>query len=337
MFIFLSIVFLSVLILVHEAGHFLMAKKSSVPVDEFDIGYPPKIYGIKKGATTYSLNAIPFGGFNKINPEILEKQNFWKKFFIYSGGIVFNLIFGLLILTSVYMIGSKPALIITQIAKNSPAEKVFQKQDQVVYLGCRGEKLSLPFKASQMQSFISRHKGENMKVKINRKGKLLSFTIRPRLKYPVGQGALGIGFVDIGLKKMGLTSAVGQSLKDSYLVFKGTFTALFKLLTQIFYRPKLIKNFMGPVGAIYYSSFVGAIGWVYFLKMMGVISISLAAINLFPFPALDGMYLVYLFMEKIKGSSISLKIKERANAFGFAFLLLLGLVILAKDIFMIVR
>ena len=336
MFIFLSIVFLSILVLVHESGHFLMAKKFSVPVDEFGIGYPPKIYGLKKGGTEYSINAIPFGGFNRINPEILEKQGVWKKIFIYSGGIIFNLIFGLLILTLVYMAGSKPALIVTQIAKNSPAAKVFKVQDQIISLECQGEKISSPFKASQMKSFISKHKGEKMSIEVNRKGKFLSFSITPRLKYPSGQGALGIGFVDIGLKKMGLIKAIGWSLKDTYIIFKGTFSALSKLLIQIFYQPKIIKNFMGPVGAIYYSSFMGIIGWVYFFKMMGIISISLAAINLFPFPALDGMYLVYILIERIKGASISLKIKEKINTFGFVFLLILGLVILVKDILMIV-
>jgi len=309
----------------------------SVPVEEFGLGYPPRIARFKKGETIYSLNAIPFGGFNKINQEILEKQSFWKKFLVYTGGVILNLGFGLIILTMIYMAGSKPALIVGKVFENSPAQNVLYIQDQIVSLSCSGEKLSFPFTGEQMKEFIARHQGQKIQMQVNRKGEILSFSLVPRIHYPSNQGPLGIAFVDIGVNKLGFLSAVGQSLKDTFFIFKGTFIALFKLLTQIFFKPGLIKNFMGPVGAVYFSSFAGAIGWIYFLKVVAIVSISLAAINLFPFPAFDGMYLVYLFIEKAKGSPISLKIKEKINTFGFIFLLFLGFIILVKDIILVMK
>src|SRR4030066_317434 len=130
--IVVGVVVLSVLILVHEFGHFIMAKATGCWVEEFGIGFPPRLYGKKIGETIYSINWIPFGGFNKISGEVdpsapraLAARKYWVRFLVISGGILMNLILPFILMAVVYMVPHnvvKEDVVVQEVAAESPAE-----------------------------------------------------------------------------------------------------------------------------------------------------------------------------------------------------------------------
>jgi len=333
MTIFLAIIFLSIILLSHELGHFLLAKASGVEVEEFGFGFPPKIVGKKFGNTEYSLNWLPFGGFNKINEESFDRQPVGRRALILSGGVIANFILGWIFLVLVFMIGSKPLVIIGDLAPNSPAAlSGLQKNDEIVSVIHQDDVLNSPFSSQNFIDFTSRFKGQPITLKINRAGKTLDFQITGRLNPPAGEGSLGLVVIDAGSQ----AQSFGQSLIDASK-FTGqvtllTFSSLYDLVTKAFSQPALLNSLTGPIGAVALAGQVGKIGFTYLLQIMAFLSLGFAVFNILPFPGLDGGHLFFTLIEKFKGSPVSIKIRGWSNACGLGFLLLLMVFITVKDI-----
>lgn len=346
--IILVLVGLSFLILAHEAAHFFFAKFFGLKVSEFGFGFPPRIGAKKIGETEYSLNWILFGGFVRIAGEhgefeMLENPNgeralkshdvkvsklfyaqpAWKKSLIVLGGVIMNFFLGWLLISSALMIGTPKAVVITDIEPNSPAVAVgIQSGDAVKgYASAR-----------EVIDFVNAHRGQPITLNLLRNAKEIDVTVTPRVVTAPGEGAVGIGLADAGSPREAPLPALYDGFMASIGMFGAIIMAFGGLIKQIFVHASLPAGIVGPVGIFGVAEETGKIGLVYLLQFIGIISINLSVVNLIPFPALDGGRFVMVIIEKIKGSALSRKIEMWVNGLGFAFLLLLMLLLTVRDV-----
>ena len=204
---------LIVLMIIHEFGHFIIAKKFGVKVEEFGIGYPPKIFGVKFGETTYSLNWVPLGAFVKIYGEegdIDDYRSFsnlaiWKRILIVLGGVIAFWIGAVIIFSVAFGIGAnipigdqdvigitKTQVKITSVLIDSPAGSSGLKTgDDIVKAISNGKETQIS-KIADFQSFVQDNKGKSVTVGIERDGSYMEFNLTPRVSSPEDQGPTGI-------------------------------------------------------------------------------------------------------------------------------------------------
>lgn len=346
MSIVLFLIVLAVLILSHELGHFIVAKKSGVRVDEFGFGFPPKIAKFKKGETVYSLNLIPFGGFVKIHgeeggeagdPRSFGSKPIWIRSLIILAGVIFNVVLAWIVIVAGFSFGmpvgvsSAPKgaeiknqkVIILEVAKNSPAESAGI---------LAGDELADFSRVDDASNFISQNTGKEIEIKYRRNIETFSVRLIPRTNPPPGEGSLGIAMDEIGTMKLPIYKAVVEGTKMTYNVVIGTAVSLFHFVIGAIKGDAGLSAIAGPVGIAGMTGGMAKLGFVYFLSFIAFLSINLAIINILPFPALDGGRLLFLLIEKIKGSPVSPKISSAVHGAGMAILLTLMLVITYRDI-----
>jgi regulator of sigma E protease len=336
---------LSLLVFVHEAGHFLVAKFFNMKVDEFGFGLPPRLWGKQVGETVYSLNWLPFGGFVKVygeeggenvtmtgqkavdtaSPDYTRSfavQPAWKRLIVIVAGVTMNFIFGWLVLTAAFMIGTPEGVIITEIAKNSPAEAV----------GILPGDRMLDFKtADEFTRFIQEHKGREARLRVEERGAEKTITVTPRETPPEGQGALGVGLTDGG-GQLGLLDAAREAFLSTLYIIQAIFIGLWGLVAGLFRGNADLNSVVGPVGIVGVASDATRMGLVYLLHLLALISVNLGVINIVPFPALDGGRALFILLEKIKGSPLPAKAERVVNGVGFVFLIALMALITIRDV-----
>lgn len=346
--VFLIIIFLSFLILVHEFGHFAAAKFFGLRVEEFGLGFPPRIWSKKIGETRYSLNWFPIGGFVKILGEegdderklsIADRlKNFafqpaWKRLLIIIAGIFMNFAFGWLFLSLVFMIGSRQVLVITDVQENSPAVLAgLAKNDQVLEVDIGGEILKNPTKTEEFIDFINRFRGRDFSFKISRDGEIKNLIVGSRVNPPEGQGSIGIGIFTAGIERRGILASLKSGFDLTIEASETIFRAIYQLIRRTTEGSEVFQSVVGPIGIFSIASQANALGFVYFLQLVGLISVNLAVINIIPFPALDGGRALFIVLEKIKGSRFKARTEKLANAIGISVLLALMALITGRDI-----
>jgi len=346
----LVLIGLSLLILGHEAGHFLCAKLFGLKVDEFGIGFPPRIWAKKKGETEYSVNWLPFGGFVRIsgergefamveddpialatesaekkidNSRLFYAQPAWKKSIIVVAGIVVNFIVGWLLVSAVLMVGTPKALIITGIEAGSPAAQVGLAAGDVIQ----------NFTDSQsFISFVNVHRGTPTRITVSRNGKDIDLTVTPRVNVGPNEGPIGVALADGGTAREPIFQALWDGLRTSVILAGMIFQVLWQLIRNLFMHGTLLAGVVGPVGIFGTAEETGKIGAIYLVQLLGIISLNLAVVNLIPFPALDGGRFLMVIIEKIKGSAIPEKVEAWVNGLGFAFLLLIMVLLTIRDV-----
>ena len=353
MIILLILLILSCIILIHECGHFFAAKYFNVKVEEFGFGFPPRIFGKKKGETVYSFNLLPFGGFVKIFGEDrkedgdMSQENDMKRSFalqslghraiILLGGIIMNVIFGWVLLSVVLMIGSPRHLMITHVAQNSPAEVQGIKEGDIVIEVKRNDvSMYDPIEVEDFVRVVRSDAGTPFVITFQRGKEVFSRTIEARSNPPQGEGVLGVGIQDIGFAAEPFFQSIYhgaiRSIEMMWLIAKG----LISFFATVFINPNTLQSVAGPVGIFMMAQHAGELGIVYLVQLIGMISLNLAVLNLIPFPALDGGRVLFLIIEKIKGSPLSLRGERIANITGFVILLLLMGAVTIGDILKII-
>lgn len=346
MTVLLVIIALSLLILVHELGHFLAAKAFGLKVLEFGFGFPPKVFSKKWGETEYSFNLLPLGGFVKIYGEDKESldeieepdrslafQPAWKKSVVILAGIVMNILLGWIMMSFVFMAGAPEHLSIASVAEESPAAEVELRTGDVVLKAQSGSSsLEDPIAANEFIEFVNKNPGGQFSLTIQRGEEIFEKTLTGRIDPPKGEGSLGVSIVEMGFEKRGFFEGfvdaaeyTGETLWLIVVAFAG-------LIKNLFTSPEAVGNLTGPVGIFVLAKEAGSLGLVYLLQLTALISLNLAILNLIPFPALDGGRFIMALIEKIKGSPIPKKIEVWANAFGFILLLALMVVVTIKDV-----
>lgn len=365
MSIVIFIVILLVLVLVHEAGHFFTAKKFGIRVDEFGFGFPPKLFSFKKGETEYSLNLLPIGGFVKIYGENPDDENTngaessrslvnkprWQQALVLLGGVIANFLLAWLLFSVGFMsglptsVGSERAgtkledinLVVVSVLPKSPADNAGLKSgDKIVYMG--GEDIK-----GSLKDYISPELVKNLIVGANGKeitvgylrGKnteMSTVKMTPVVNAIDGKPAIGISMDMIGTAKLSFFTAFFEGMKLNWQMTEGTVVGLYTLIAEAMQGKGSMASISGPVGMVGIVGEAYQFGFVYLLSFAALISINLAVINLLPFPALDGGRLLFLLIEKIKGSKLNPKIANTANVVGFGLLILLMVVITYHDI-----
>lgn len=340
---------LSVLVFVHELGHFLLSKLFKVRVDEFALGFPPKVFSFKKGETTYALNALPLGGYVKIhgeNPDDLDdktdKRNFqniawWKQVIILSAGVAFNLLFAWFLMSATLFIGtSKVAIqgvddkyvqgdrivLINEVLKDSPADKAGIKPGEriVSVNGLESKHIN------QVQTDI-KDAPRHFTIVLIKANATTSIEVD---KLP--NNTIGVGLAETAKVRMGFLASIGYGFQGTLNLTAQVFSGVFDFFGKLFVGNASWDGVSGPVGIAKVVGTSSQEGFVSLLFITILISISLAAMNILPFPALDGGRIVIAAIEGISRRKLPIKFVNALNTFGFILLLLLMVVVTVKDL-----
>ncbi len=336
---------LAVLVLLHEFGHFITAKFFKMQVDEFGIGFPPRLLGKKFGKTLYSLNLLPFGGFVKIYGEEGkkdEKRNeagfndhrAWQRFLTVIAGVVMNFILGWVVLSVVFMIGAPSHLVVAGVMSGSPAAAAgVQTGDVVLKMTAGGTVLSDPIDVNTFVDLVKSSPEKSVTLEIGRGKQVFNFDIEKRIPAPAGQGELGVSLADVGFAAEPFFKALGDGFTEFIGIVGLTFAGLYAVIIGLFTSGgAALQGVAGPVGIVFLASQVTSLGGVYLLQLLALISINLAVLNLLPFPALDGGRALLIIIEKFKGSPVPKTVENWINGLGFTALIILMLFVTAHDL-----
>jgi regulator of sigma E protease len=353
------------LIITHEMGHFLAAKRNGVEVEEFGIGFPPRLWGKKFRGTLYSINLLPLGGFVSLKGEMgdggkgsLGGATLWQKTKIMLAGVGMNalaafLIFYGLCVTGLPAIGApfepnflphtysqRPEVIITQVVGGSPADKAGLKRNDYI-LSADG----MAFESvDDLRSFTKSNQGNIVVFSVVSAGEGADTEHPVALKLNKtkdGSGALGVGGQQTYKIAYNPVVAVAAAAYITAAFIVATIVGIVQLLINI---PVLILGLFatqiptaaeaasGPIGIIYIISSIGSLGWSYVWLFMANIAVALAAFNFLPLPALDGGRLAFDVFKKVTGRRISEKAESLYHGIGFAALLALVALISVYDV-----
>jgi len=362
MTLIIFIIILGLLVLVHELGHFLAAKKAGVRVDEFGFGYPPRALTLgEKWGTKFSLNWIPFGGFVKIfgedynapQPPLNLRGGAEKRFTdvskkwqaaILAAGVIFNILFAWVLFSVGFLVGlpapvenefgmavKDPSLTVISVLPQSPAETAGLKAgDKIVEVSSASKKIQTP-DPMVVSDFINNSSG-TVKVGIDRGGKMLGFELLPQPGLVDGKKIIGVSMDMVGILQLPLHRAVIEGARTTVEITYLTARGLVGLLVDAVRGNGDLSQVTGPVGIVGLVGDASRLGFTYLLTFTALISINLAIVNLIPIPALDGGRLLFVAIESITRRPINPKIASSLNMIGFALLLLLMIVITTKDI-----
>jgi len=346
----LVIIVISLLILVHEWGHFYSARKLGVKVEEFGFGFPPKIFSVVRKGVRYSFNLFPLGGFVKIFGEHGEgegsKESFisravWQRFIILAAGVFMNIILAWIFFSIGSAIGIPRAednapigtpVSIIGVAPGSPAEKAGLRLGDKI-LEIHADEVSLVIEKEQdVQDFVSAFRGEEIVLTLKRGEELFTTAVIPRIDVPKGEGPLGIALARIVVERAPwyLAPVYGAEILGRTIIT--TVLGLWSVLRDLAVARKAAVDVAGPVGIYFFARDTWALGFVYFLQFSGALSVSLAILNFLPIPALDGGRILFLAIEKIKGSRVNPRIENFMHTVGFALLILLMVLITYRDV-----
>jgi regulator of sigma E protease len=327
---------LSVLIIIHEAGHFLVAKYFGLLVEEFGFGIPPRLLGKQLGETLVSLNWLPFGGFVKIYGEkhddekpgipptrSFSHQSVGKRALIIIAGVTMNFLLGWLLISLIFIIGTPQTVLITEVKEDSLAKAAGL---------LAGDQLAGFVSVDSFVKFIDKNKGKEVSLEIKRGAEVLNIKVTPRTAVPAGEGNLGIAVVESGIPKTGFFQAFWQGLITSFNLVWAILASVLKLIVGLFTDVNIFDRIVGPVGIVNVAIQTAKLGIVNLLQLIALISLNLAVFNVLPIPALDGGRLLFILVEKIKGSPIPVRTELVANSLGFALLVFLIFAVTIKDI-----
>ncbi|KPJ54951.1 hypothetical protein AMJ47_02680 [Parcubacteria bacterium DG_72] len=352
MFLILITAFISLvaLIIIHELGHFVIAKKLGVKVEEFGLGFPPRIWAKKIGETLYSLNWIPFGGFVKIyghedpvygDPKSFAERPFWQKSLIILGGVFIFWVVAAVILTAVMIIGAPtviddfvttdlidPKVQIISVSENSPAEAAGLKLgDIILKVKSKDSKALDVNKVADVQNFSLANKGQDVILTIKRGLDVFNVEMTLRKDFGENDGPIGISLVRTDLKKypwyLAPIKGVQATFSLTYAIIQSWVMLLANLLSGQGLPPGV--EVAGVVGIFQLFTEIGGLGTSYFLQFIAIIAIHLALINSLPIPALDGGWFFFMLIEKIKGRPLNQVFVQKISA--VFFFLLIGLMI----------
>ena len=350
--ILIFVLILSVLVMVHEVGHFVMARKFGMKVEEFGFGFPPRLWSWKKDDTVYSINWIPIGGFVKIKGESGENaddqdsfaaKKIWQRLIVLVAGVTMNFILAAVLLTVGFALGlpsvidetlpasariSSEEMRIMNVAQDSPASRAaIEIGDVLVSMN------KLVFEqAKDVQTYIGEREYQGVMLLMKKengdifKKKLLSEDIASVNIHGVGVGVIQTGIVSypIHLAFVNGVVATGQFTWEVLRAFGD-------LLVNLVREQKAGMELSGPVGIAVLTGKMAALGFAHLIQFAALLSINLAVINILPFPALDGGRVLFLFFEKVRGKAVDTKLEAIVHNLGFLFLMALIVLVTYGD------
>ena len=309
-----------------------------------------------QGGTVYSLNWFPLGGFvrikgedggNKKDVDSFASKSAWKRIKILAAGVAMNFMFAWFLLSIAFIIGApeeanpdsvninyKSKIQISGIITDSPASTMGLKVgDEIskIQKNPAGEKITLK-NVKDVQEYIKANKGKEMILEVLRGKDRVSLRGTPRVNTPEGQGSLGIALSETILVKYSWPEAIWKGLLAVWDMTVMIFVGLFGLIKMLFSGQGGSADVAGPVGIAILTREVANLGLVYIIQFAAILSINLRIANIMPIPTLDGGRILFVLIEKIKGSPVSLKVEQTFHTVFFALLMLLMLLVTYKDI-----
>lgn len=355
------IIIFSLVILIHEAGHFFAAKKSGAKVEEFGIGYPPRIWGKKKGETIYSINWIPFGGFVKILGENMEEdkkddsrsfasKSIGKRFWMISAGIIMNILLAIVLFSIGNIIGipqqlgeSLPSyahiqegsiqIQITDIVENSPAKEFgLEAGDYIKEIKLPSGESRKISSAEDVKNISSEYKGQEIVLQLQRGEETIEKTLVPRVEFPDNEGPIGISLFESAIVSYPWYLSLYRGIIDTYNIIVLFLVLFFGIIKSLLLSGRPGVEVTGPVGIAVMTGQVAQMGMIYIIQFTALLSVNLAIVNGLPLPALDGGRLLFLVIEKIKGSPVKKNVENIVHTAGFFLLIALMILVTYKDI-----
>ncbi len=350
--ILLVVLIFGILVFVHELGHFIMARRNKVDVEEFGFGFPPRLFGVKRGPTLYSINLIPLGGFVKMKDESVQGDkpgsfaaaSFLAKTKILLAGVTMNALLAFVVMVWLCLTGLPPVikgqfsagnptyaqpkqLMAVSVDPASPAAKAGLERGDFILSG-NGKALASEV---ELQRFTKANAGKTVELKISHDGatKVIAPTLRPP---SVKSGFLGVTPFQTYKLRYDPLNAVITAGGITLQLIAATFLAFTGLIAGLFTSGQVSDNVAGPVGIVALLSNIVDLGVPYVLLFVASISISLAVINVLPLPALDGGRFAMVAVQRLTGKSLNQRTENMVHAAGFAALILLMVVITFFDI-----
>ena len=350
------VVVLSILVFVHEFGHFITAKRAGMKVEEFGFGFPPRLFGIKKGETIYSINWIPFGGFVKIlgesgeekdNPQSFASKKAGVRSRVIVAGVAMNILLAILLLAVGNWVGLRVGLIndaqfgqakdikvqIIQVAEDSPAAQAgLRVLDEITVLSVGDQRIEIA-RVEDVQEFVNQNLGREVKMQTKSGDQSREVSVVPRINPPEGEGALGVSLAATGIIDYPWYEAIGRGVTDSVFILQHTAIGYATIIKNAVISGKAGVELSGPVGIAVITGQAARLGFTYLMQFTALISLNLAILNIIPFPALDGGRLLFIGIEKARrGKPVPKKIEAAVNSVGFALLIMLMIYVTTKDI-----
>ncbi len=364
------ILVLSLLVFVHEFGHFWLARRFGVKAEEFGFGFPPRALGIYKDkqgrwqvvkgnkevkeapGTIYSLNWIPLGGFVKIKGENGEEaqdedsfghKKIWQRVLILSAGVLMNIALTAVLLSIGYMIGL-PQSLDSSLPSQAQVREVHIQIMQVLpdspaaQAGLKPRDIILGIgqqtfsNVEQMLAYLKDKAGQPLAYKIKRGHNILTKKITPIVLPDTKTVGIGVSVLAVGKVKYPWYLAWWQGLRSTLALLWLIVVAFFHLIASLFKGQGVGADLAGPVGIAQLTGQAARLGFVYLLQFSALLSANLAVINFIPIPALDGGRVMFLLLEKIKGRPVKQELEALIHNIFFALLILLILVITYRDI-----
>lgn len=387
MTVILFVVILSILVFVHEFGHFIAARRAGMKVYEFAIGFPPLVIGVYKDpktgkfvwvngkkakrdaikagggasaeeiheypATLYSINALPLGGFCKIkgengesakDPDSFGAKKYWQKFVVLVAGVVMNFLLAAVLLGVGFMIGlptditsgvddnaivvEAPSVVVQQIEVDSPAsqldlqlgDKIFSVDDVAVQ------------KTDDMVNYVKANPEKEMAIHFSRAGEIMTVSATPAVVVDGQDPRLGIMLAEAAVIRYPWYIAMWKGFVAASIGLVAIFVSFFTIIKNWIVGTGGAVQVSGPVGIAAIIGQSAKLGIHYLINVTAMISLSLAALNILPIPALDGGRLLFVTIEKVTGKPVPLKYEQLAHTIGFILLLILLLVVTVRDV-----
>lgn len=367
--ILLFLVLLSVLVVFHECGHYLMARFFGVKAEEFGIGFPPRAIGFVRdgrrwkhvsktdtknyASTIWSFNWLPLGGFVRLKGEQDSKPGDTDSFaskpafaraWILLAGVLMNWVFAILVFTIGFGVGVPTNLDgvpsdayvrdqhveITQVLEGSPAARAGMRAgDRMLQVQDQGA-----VQADQVRKNLSEQSAaqSTFTLHIQRAEQTLDLIVEPVYMEALKRKGIGVGLADIGTVRLPIHRAIVQGISTTYLFTKMIVLGFWQVIYNLVVHRDTSVQLSGPVGIAVMTGAIAEQGFWALAQFAALLSINLAVVNLLPIPALDGGRLVFVFLEVIRRTRKTLAWEARAHQIGFVLLLSLIVLVTARDI-----
>jgi regulator of sigma E protease len=353
--ILLFLVLLSVLVLAHEWGHFAAARKAGMVVEEFGIGFPPRVLSFKsRKGTVWSINLIPLGGFVRIQGESGEKRfeagsfatkGYFARFAVLFGGVFMNLVVASLLFTIGFAFGlpsvieggvdaqaivSNEAINVVQILPGSPAEQAgIQNGDKILTID--GEVFAEGEAARE--ALKPNADGSPIEISLEHAGETKTIKIVPAYIEDIGRDGVGVALVETGKVRYPIYIAPIKGVTTTFGMTVQIVEAFGGLIKGVFTKDSNVAaQLSGPVGIAVLTGQVADLGFAHLVQFAAMLSVNLAVLNVLPFPALDGGRIFFLAIEAIRRKPSSQAFEQGVHAAGFAVLILLVVFVTYRDI-----
>jgi len=342
----------ALLIMLHEAGHYVAAKATGMRVERFFLFFGPTIWSFKRGETEYGVKAIPLGGYVKISgmnpeeelppevePRAYYRQKVWKRIVVIAAGPAVNIVLAFLILFFVFVFnGRESTQSVEQVIDGTPAAKALEPGDRILAVdGNAYSALGPNERVERFRTDIDSHKCAGKQVdgclaatpvalRIERDGAMQTILVKPEYDAAAERGLVGFGFGSRAID-VGVGAAASQAGTAIWEVAEGTAHVFSHLFEE-----EQREQVSGIVGVSDVANQTLNQSVERSLLLLALVSLSLGLINLLPILPLDGGHIFWSIVEKLRGRPVSLRVMERASVIGFALVMMLFVLGLSNDI-----